>query len=106
MTSLHWNGPKSAHWILVLAHGAGADMESPFMQSLAESLGQHGIRVGRFNFPYMIRAIEEGKRRPPDSAKKLLAAWEDVIVRMESYSFYWITMATVSHQQFTCFHVK
>ena len=79
MTSLQWNGPKSADWILVLAHGAGAGMESPFMQSAAESLGQHGIRVGRFNFPYMIRATEEGKRRPPDSAKKLLAAWEDVI---------------------------
>ena len=82
MTSLHWNGPKSADWILVLAHGAGAGMESPFMQSLAQSLGQHGILVGRFNFPYMIRATEEGKRRPPDSAKKLLAAWEDVIASL------------------------
>ena len=79
MTSLQWNGPKSADWVLVLAHGAGAGMDSPFMQTVAESLGQQGLRVGRFNFPYMIRATEEGKRRPPDSAKKLLAAWEDVI---------------------------
>lgn len=80
MTSLQWTGPKSADWILVLAHGAGAGMDSPFMTYMAEALGQRGIRVGRFNFPYMIRAVEQGKRRPPDSAKKLLAAWEDVAV--------------------------
>ena len=80
MTSLKWTGPKSADWILVLAHGAGAGMDSPFMTYMAEALGHRGIRVGRFNFPYMVRAVEQGKRRPPDSAKKLLAAWEDIAV--------------------------
>ena len=54
-------------------------MDSPFMQTMAESLGQHGVRVGRFNFPYMIRAISEGKRRPPDSASRLLDSWAEVI---------------------------
>ena len=79
MPSIQWTGPKSAKWIFALAHGAGAGMDSPFMEFMAEALGQRGIRVGRFNFPYMDRAVREGKRRPPGSAVKLLAAWEEVI---------------------------
>ena len=79
MPSIQWNGPKVADWIVVLAHGAGAGMESDFMQFMAEALAERGLRVGRFNFPYMERAVTEGKRRPPDAMKKLLAAWEEVI---------------------------
>lgn len=79
MPSIQWNGPKAADWIVVLAHGAGAGMESDFMQFMAEALAERGLRVGRFNFPYMERAVTEGKRRPPDAMKKLLAAWEEVI---------------------------
>ncbi|MGC6451945.1 MAG: alpha/beta family hydrolase [Pirellulaceae bacterium] len=79
MPSIQWNGPKAADWIVVLAHGAGAGMDSDFMQFMAEALAERGLRVGRFNFPYMERAVTEGKRRPPDAMKKLLAAWEEVI---------------------------
>ena len=79
MPSIQWNGPKAADWIEVLAHGAGAGMDSDFMQFMAEALAERGLRVGRFNFPYMERAITEGKRRPPDAMKKLLVAWEEVI---------------------------
>ena len=79
MPSIQWNGPKAADWIVVLAHGAGAGMESDFMQFMAEALAERGLRVGRFNFPYMERAVTEGKRRPPDAMKKILAAWEEVI---------------------------
>ena len=79
MPSLQWNGPKSAEWTLVLAHGAGAGMDSPFMRYVAEAISKQGVRVGRFNFPYMVRAVEEGRRRPPDAMNKLLIAWEDVV---------------------------
>ena len=79
MPSIQWNGPKAADWMVVLAHGAGAGMDSDFMQFMAEALAERGLRVGRFNFPYMERAVTEGKRRPPDAMKKLLAAWEEVI---------------------------
>ena len=79
MPSIQWNGPKAADWIVVLAHGAGAGMDSDFMQFMAEALAERGLRVGRFNFPYMERAVTEGKRRPPDAMKKLLVAWEEVI---------------------------
>ena len=79
MPALQWDGPQSAEWTLVLAHGAGAGMDSPFLQYTAEAIGRQGIRVGRFNFSYMARALQEKKRRPPDSAKKLLIVWEEVI---------------------------
>ena len=79
MPLIQWNGPKAADWIVVLAHGAGAGMDSDFMQFMAAALAERGLRVGRFNFPYMERAVTEGKRRHPDAMKKLLAAWEEVI---------------------------
>ena len=53
-------------------------MDSPFMRYMADAISQQGVRVGRFNFPYMERAVEEGRRRPPDAMKKLLVAWEEV----------------------------
>ena len=38
---------------LVLAHGAGAPMDSDFMDTVAGLLVERGIRVVRFEFPYM-----------------------------------------------------
>lgn len=57
-------GPKSAHAVLVLAHGAGAGMNHPFMVSLAEALKDLGIATLRFNFPFS----EHGKKRPDPPA--------------------------------------
>lgn len=64
---------------LVLAHGAGAPMDSPFMESLAQRLARHGIAVIRFEFPYMARRRTEGVKAPPDRAPKLLAHFQAVI---------------------------
>jgi predicted alpha/beta-hydrolase family hydrolase len=72
------NGPEEGPAYL-FAHGAGADLNSVFMTEVAEALADKGIRVVRFNFPYMIKRAEDGKRRPPDRAPKLLAAYEEVI---------------------------
>ncbi|MGF1754860.1 dienelactone hydrolase family protein [Vibrio makurazakiensis] len=63
----------------IFAHGAGAGMDHEFMQSVAKGLAFKGIRVVRFNFPYMIKRAEDGKRRPPDRAPKLLEAYQDII---------------------------
>ena len=46
--------------LLLLAHGAGAGMEHPFMEGLAQALLDEKIASLRFNFPYM----EKGKKRP------------------------------------------
>ena len=59
--------------LIVLAHGAGANMHHEFMASLATGLAQSHCRVVRFNFPYMRANAIDGKRRPPDRAPKLIA---------------------------------
>jgi len=64
---------------LVLAHGAGAPMDSPFMNGFAGDLAKHGIEVLRFEFPYMDARRSLGKRTPPDPPAVLLATWRGVI---------------------------
>lgn len=54
--------------LLVLAHGAGADMRHRFMAELAEALCERGVSVLRYQFPY----AEQGKRRP-DPQPRLVA---------------------------------
>lgn len=68
----------------IFAHGAGAGMDHEFMQSVAKGLSFKGIRVVRFNFPYMIKRAEDGKRRPPDRAPKLLEAYQEIIEQTDA----------------------
>jgi predicted alpha/beta-hydrolase family hydrolase len=63
---------------LILAHGAGAPMDSPFMNTMARGLAEQGLRVARFEFPYM-RGRREGRRRPPDREPVLLQTWRDAV---------------------------
>lgn len=72
------NGPDDGP-VFIFAHGAGADMDHEFMAHIACGLADKGIRVVRFNFPYMIRRAQEAKKFPPDRAPKLMAAFESVI---------------------------
>lgn len=48
------------------------------MNYFATGLAQRGIRVARFEFPYMQRMRAEGKRRPPDRAPVLLDTFREV----------------------------
>ena len=52
--------PADARACYVLAHGAGAGMEHPFMRATAHELGALGIATLRYQFPYM----EHRARRP------------------------------------------
>jgi predicted alpha/beta-hydrolase family hydrolase len=63
----------------IFAHGAGAGMDSEFMNRVAIGLAERGIRVVRFEFPYMQKKRETGKRRPPDRQPKLLDHFKQVI---------------------------
>jgi predicted alpha/beta-hydrolase family hydrolase len=58
------SGPPQGPY-LVLAHGAGAAMDSPFMNAIAEALARHGISVARFEFGYMAARRRSGKPSPP-----------------------------------------
>lgn len=60
---------------LLLAHGAGAPMDSDFMHTLSAALADEGIRVLRFEFPYMAERRVSGKKRPPDRTPVLLSAF-------------------------------
>ncbi|WP_193182090.1 alpha/beta family hydrolase [Nisaea sediminum] len=73
------NGPENAPATLILAHGAGAPMDTPFMNRVAEGIAEAGYRVLRFEFPYMAARRTEGGRRPPDRQPVLLETWRETI---------------------------
>jgi predicted alpha/beta-hydrolase family hydrolase len=66
--------PASPQALLVLAHGAGAGMRHPFMDSLARALCQAGVASWRWEFPYM----REGRRRPDGPSVALPAVREAI----------------------------
>jgi uncharacterized protein len=66
---------------VVLAHGAGAPMDSPFLNYVAAGLATRGLRVVRFEFPYM-QARREGRRSPPDREPVLLDRWRAVLAEL------------------------
>lgn len=60
------DGPEEAGVTILLAHGAGAPMDSPPMTATAEALAATGFRVARFEFAYMAaRRTAEGRKPPP-----------------------------------------
>ncbi|MDX1632995.1 MAG: alpha/beta family hydrolase [Marinobacter sp.] len=61
--------------IVMLAHGAGAPADSPFMNQLAGALADEGLTVLRFEFPYMRARREDGRKRPPGSQARLMEAF-------------------------------
>ena len=73
------NGPSPADCTIVLAHGAGAPMDTDFMNAFAEALADRGLRVVRFEFPYMAERRNSGKRRPPDRMPILRGTWIQVV---------------------------
>ncbi|WP_415887640.1 alpha/beta family hydrolase [Neptuniibacter sp. QD37_6] len=64
---------------VLFAHGAGAPMDSGFMEQMAERLAKLGLQVVRFEFPYMQTIRETGKRCPPDRMPKLLDYFTQMI---------------------------
>jgi predicted alpha/beta-hydrolase family hydrolase len=76
-----FDGPEDAPRI-VLAHGAGAPMDSASMQALAKGLAAEGLRVARFEFPYMRARRTEGRQKPPDREPVLLDTWRAAIAEL------------------------
>jgi predicted alpha/beta-hydrolase family hydrolase len=68
--------PPNASWLIALAHGAGAGMTHPFLESLAQELGAAGMATLRYQFPYM-----ENGRRAPDSPVILAATVRAAITK-------------------------
>ncbi|MNN19833.1 Alpha/beta hydrolase family protein [compost metagenome] len=72
----------NCHATLLLAHGAGAPMDSPFMDAMANRLTEHGIAVVRFEFSYMAERRIDGRKRPPNPQGRLLDCWREVYGRI------------------------
>ena len=82
--SLLVNGSSEAPITLVLAHGAGAPMDSHFMNMVAQAIGGNDVRVVRFEFPYMAARRTSGKRHAPDREPILIESWRSVIAKLGS----------------------
>ena len=67
------------HTAVVMAHGAGNDMNEPLLQYLADGLCAAGFLSLRFNFPYRT----EGRKRP-DSQRILESAWLETVSWLQS----------------------
>ena len=76
------DGPHEAERTLVFAHGAGGAMDTPFLNVVARGVGERGIRVVRFEFPYMAARRTGGKRGAPDRQPVLLQTWRDVVAEL------------------------
>src|SRR5271170_7848932 len=76
--------PHDSKLCLVLAHGAGAGMEHPFMAALSSDLAARGVATLRYQFPYM----ERGEKRtdsPPlchATVRAAIAAAEQLVPKV------------------------
>jgi predicted alpha/beta-hydrolase family hydrolase len=70
MTDFIFDGPDKASITILLAHGAGAPMDSASMTATATALAEAGFRVARFEFAYMA-ARRSGQRKPPPRAESV-----------------------------------
>ncbi len=75
------DGPEDAPVTILLAHGAGAPMDSPSMTATAKALGAAGFRVARFEFGYMA-ARRRGERKPPPRAETLNPEYRAAIAEL------------------------
>ena len=79
MTDLLWTRDLGARATVLLAHGAGAPMDSSFMTRIADGLAARGLSVARFEFGYMAKRRTTGKKFPPPKAEKLIPEFQAAI---------------------------
>ena len=72
-------GPDPGLANILLAHGAGAGIGSPFMQQMAEGLAANAWQVIRFEFPYMTKQRTSGRKTPPNRADILLECFDNQV---------------------------
>ncbi|ACP23497.1 putative hydrolase protein (plasmid) [Sinorhizobium fredii NGR234] len=76
-----FDGPEDAPVTLLLAHGAGAPMDSASLSATAKALAGVGFRVARFEFGYMA-ARRRGERKPPPRAETLNPEYRAAIAEL------------------------
>jgi predicted alpha/beta-hydrolase family hydrolase len=82
MTDFLFDGPDDAAVTVMLAHGAGAPMDSASLTAAAKALAAEGLRVARFEFGYMA-ARRTGTRRPPPKAESVAPEYVTAIDQLK-----------------------
>jgi len=76
------DGSATAPATMLLAHGAGAGMESSSLSAMAGAIASAGLRVARFELGYMAaRRTMEG-RKPPPRAETLIAEYRSAVAEL------------------------
>ena len=78
------DGPESAGFTILLAHGAGAAMDSAAMTAAAGALAAAGLRVARFEFGYMAARRTSAARKPPPRAELLMDEYRTAIAALDA----------------------
>lgn len=69
-----WLIPDEYQSVLIIAHGAGHDMDSVFISQLHEGIAKQNILTVKFNFPYMEQGL-----KAPNTPHVLEETWQQVI---------------------------
>ncbi|NTS31098.1 alpha/beta hydrolase [Phyllobacterium sp. BT25] len=77
-----FDGSDDAPVTILLAHGAGAPMDSASMTATANALAEAGFRVARFEFAYMAARRTSAGRKPPPRAETLKPEYVDAIAAL------------------------
>ena len=75
-------GSKEAKNLLIFAHGAGAPMDSIFMNTIVENIIKSDILIIRFEFPYMLKR-RLGIRTFPDNISFLSEYYKDMYYQIK-----------------------
>ena len=74
-----YNGPEDSEIYLILTHGQISNVTTDWFNSFSKKIAEKGIRVIRFNFPFMSKPIEQNGPLATDSDEILLSCWRNVI---------------------------
>lgn len=77
--SFLFDGPEDAAVTILLAHGAGAPMDSAGLTAIAAALAGASLRVARFEFDYMAAMRTGDGRKPPPRAEMLKPAYRAAV---------------------------
>ena len=83
MSELLIDGPDDAPTLL-LSHGSGAPMDTPFMNEFTAFAISGGIRVVRFEFAFMAGRRTTGKKPPPPKAEKLIDEFLSALAELDA----------------------
>jgi hypothetical protein len=75
-------GPVAADTRLILAHGAGVGITSPFFETMGSLLADRGVSLTLFEFAYMAGRRHGGPKRPPPPAEALVDEYRATVAAL------------------------